>query len=63
MGRMCTGIFDGFVDCNGFQDPSMALVRLKWGCAALGKRWPAYRSAAACRSLAIGDINIVAIDS
>ena len=25
---------------SGFQDPSMALVRLMWGCAALGKRWP-----------------------
>ena len=47
----------------GFQNPSIALVRLKWGCAALGKRWPGYRSAAACRSLALEDINIVARDS
>ena len=48
---------------TGFQDPSMALVRLKWGCADLGKRWPEYRSAAACWSLTLEDTNIVASDS
>ena len=38
LGKMCTGIFDGLVDWwIGFQNPSVTLMRLKWGCAVLGK--------------------------
>ena len=44
-----------------FQNPSMALVRLKWGCAVLGKRRPGYGSATACwykGSLSLEDVDI-----
>ena len=46
------------------QNPSMALVRLKWlkwGCAVLGKRRPGYGSATACwhkESLSLEDVDM-----
>ena len=63
MGRICTGCVQEYMMgwWIGCQNPSIALVRLKWGCAALGNRWPGYGSAAACwydRSLALGEIKI-----
>ena len=65
MGRMCRGIFDGLVDwfSEPLHRPSEAQVGLcgSWQKMARVR----YRSAAACRSLALGDINIniVARDS
>ena len=63
MDKICTGICDELVDwfSEPLHRPSEAEVGLcgSWQKMARVR----YRSAAACRSLALGDINIVARDS